>query len=58
MDRYAVARLLYTAASSAPGGTDPHAREREVLELAEHIVRIGSEFTRRRAGPGPRRRGP
>ena len=35
---------FYTAASSAPGGTDPHAREREVLELAD-VVRIGSEFT-------------
>ena len=33
----------YTALPE-PGGADPHAREREVLELAV-VVRIGSEFT-------------
>jgi len=36
----------YTAytAPHAPGGADPHAREREVLDLAA-VVRIGLEFT-------------
>ena len=38
-DRY----HAYTALS-APGGPDPHAREREVLDLAE-VVRIGEEFS-------------
>ena len=33
----------YTA-PSAPGGTDPHTREREVLKLAD-VIRIGPEFT-------------
>ena len=50
---------LYAAYTTvpAPGGADPHAREREVLDLAEvdpHRpgVQPGG------AGPGPRRRGP
>jgi hypothetical protein len=36
----------YTAYTTvpAPGGTDPHAREREVLELAA-VIRIGPEFS-------------
>ena len=36
----------YTAYTTlpAPGGADPHAREREVLDLAE-VVRIGPEFS-------------
>ena len=38
-DRYAA----YTAVP-APGGADPHAREREVLDLAA-VVRIGPEFS-------------
>ena len=38
-DRYAA----YTALP-APGGADPHAREREVLELAD-VIRIGPEFS-------------
>ena len=38
-DRYAA----YTAVP-APGGADPHAREREVLDLAD-VVRIGPEFS-------------
>ena len=37
---------LYNAYTSLPdpGGPDPHAREREVLELAD-VVRIGPEFS-------------
>ena len=37
---------LYTAYTTvpAPGGADPHAREREVLDLAD-VVRIGPEFS-------------
>ena len=51
-DRY----TAYTAVP-APGGADPHAREREVLDLADGRphrpgVQPGG------AGPGPRRRGP
>ena len=51
-DRYAA----YTTVP-APGGADPHAREREVLDLADGRphrpgVQPGG------AGPGPRRRGP
>ena len=51
-DRY----TAYTALP-APGGADPHAREREVLDLADGRphrpgVQPGG------AGPGPRRRGP
>ena len=38
-DRYAA----YTAVP-APGGPDPHAREREVLDLAA-VIRIGEEFS-------------
>jgi uncharacterized protein DUF4062 len=38
-DRY----YAYTAVP-APGGPDPHAREREVLELAA-VIRIGAEFS-------------
>ena len=38
-DRYAA----YTAVAR-PGGADPHAREREVLDLAE-VIRIGPEFS-------------
>ena len=38
-DRYAA----YTAVP-APGGADPHAREREVLDLAD-VIRIGPEFS-------------
>ena len=38
-DRY----TAYTAVP-APGGADPHAREREVLDLAA-VVRIGPEFS-------------
>ena len=38
-DRYAA----YTAVP-APGGADPHAREREVLDLAA-VIRIGPEFS-------------
>ena len=38
-DRYAA----YTTVPG-PGGADPHAREREVLDLAE-IIRIGPEFS-------------
>ena len=38
-DRY----TAYTAVP-APGGADPHAREREVLDLAA-VVRIGAEFS-------------
>ena len=38
-DRYAA----YTA-MPAPGGADPYAREREVLDLAE-VIRIGPEFS-------------
>ena len=36
----------YTAYTTvpAPGGTDPHAREREVLDLAD-AIRIGAEFS-------------
>jgi len=44
-DRYAV----YTT-MPAPGGPDPHAREREMLELAD-VVRIAAEF-----GPAERDR--
>ena len=47
----------YTAYTTVPvpGGADPHAREREVLDLAA-VVRIGSEFSpaeqdRARAAP-------
>ena len=51
-DRYAA----YTAVP-APGGADPHAREREVLDLADgHPHRPGVQPGG--AGPGPRRRGP
>ena len=51
-DRYAA----YTTVP-APGGADPHAREREVLDLADgHPHRPGVQPGR--AGPGPRRRGP
>jgi len=32
------------AALPAPGGADPHAREREVLDLAD-VIRVGSEFS-------------
>ena len=39
-DRYAAYTML-----PASGGADPHAREREVLELAE-IIRISGEFSR------------
>ena len=51
-DRYAAYTTL-----PAPGGADPHAREREVLDLADGRphrpgVQPGG------AGPGPRRRGP
>ena len=34
----------YTAYTTAPGGADPRAREREVLELAD-VVRIGPAFS-------------
>ena len=51
-DRYAA----YTTVP-APGAADPHAREREVLDLAGgHPRRPGVQ--RGGAGPGPRRRGP
>ena len=49
----------YTAYTTlpAPGGADPHAREREVLDLADgHPHRPGVQPGG--AGPGPRRRGP
>ena len=49
-DRYAA----YTA-MPAPGAPDPHAREREVLDLAA-VIRIRPGVQRGRAGPGPRRR--
>ena len=37
---------LYTAYTSVPepGGDDPHAREREVLDLAD-VVRIDPQFS-------------
>ena len=51
-DRY----HAYTAVP-APGDPDPRAREREVLDLADgHPHRPGIQP--RRAGPGPRGRGP
>ena len=49
----------YTAYTTvpAPGGAEPHARERQVLDLADgRPHRPGVQP--RRAGPGPRRRGP
>ena len=56
-DRY----ITYTTVPK-PGGPDPHAREREVLDLAE-VVRIGPEFSpaeqgraRAAAGRDPRLR--
>ena len=39
LDRYAA-----YATVPAPGGPDPHAREREVLDLAA-VIRVGPEFT-------------
>ena len=38
------ARYTTYTAVPAPGGADPHAREREVLDLAD-VIRIGPEFT-------------
>ena len=45
----------YAAYTALPGtrGTDPCAREREVLDLAA-VVRIDPEFSESRTGPGPR----
>ena len=37
-------RYTAYAAVPAPGGSDPHAREREVLDLAE-VIRIGPQFS-------------
>ena len=49
---------LYAAYTSVPtpGGADPHAREREVLDLAD-VVRIDPEFGAAEQA-GPRRRRP
>jgi hypothetical protein len=46
----------YTAVPE-PRGADPHAREREVLDMAE-VVRVAPGVQPRRAGPGPRGRRP
>ena len=51
-DRY----IAYTTLP-ASGAADPHAREREVLDLAA-VIRIGPDVQPGRAGPGPRHRSP
>ena len=57
-DRYAAYTAVPAPASPhARPAADPHAREREVLDLAE-VVRIDPEFSPSGAGPGPRRRSP
>ena len=50
---------LYAAYATVPGpgAADPHARERQLLDLADVVPRRRA-VQRGRAGPGPRRRGP